>query len=298
LSSAATALVAFVALEHLAFLVLEMFLWNTPVGMRVFGLEPAFAEASASLAANQGLYNGFLAAGLVWSLVRRGDCFALQVFFLSCVVVAGVFGAVTAKGSILLVQAAPALVALGLVVRSRGVSGLSEIARNWGTTAEERSAPFPCDALLSEANAVYFRGVSVQADPSVVFRWLCQLRAAPYSYDWIDNGGRRSPRELTPGLETLAVGQPFMRIFELAAFEPDRHVTLRLRRPGLFPPLVVSYVVAPCAPYGSRLLVKLALRYRPGLLDRLSAALLPWGDWIMMRRQLLNLKALAESMRG
>ena len=131
MSHAANVLVAFVALEHLAFLVLEMFLWNTPVGMRVFGLEPAFAEASASLAANQGLYNGFLAAGLVWSLVRRGDRFALQVFFLSCVVVAGVFGAVTAKGSILLVQAAPALVALGLVLRTRG-----ERARTGGQRQE------------------------------------------------------------------------------------------------------------------------------------------------------------------
>jgi hypothetical protein len=177
------------------------------------------------------------------------------------------------------------------------VSRLSEIARSWGTTAEERQAPFPCDALLPDANAVYFRGVDVAAAAPVVFRWLCQLRAAPYSYDWIDNRGRRSPRELTPGLEVLAVGQRFMQIFELAAFEPDRHVTLRLRRPGLFPPLVVSYVVAPRPPHGSRLLVKLALRYRPGLRDRLSAALLPWGDLIMMRRQLLNLKVLAEATR-
>jgi len=177
------------------------------------------------------------------------------------------------------------------------VSRFSEIARSWGTTAEERQAPFPCDALLPDGNESYFRGVSVGAEPAVVFRWLCQLRVAPYSYDWIDNRGRRSPRELMPGLEALAVGQRFMRIFELAAFEADRHVTLRLLRPGIFPPLAISYVVAARPPHGSRLLVKIAVRYRPGLRDRLWAALLPWGDWIMMRRQLLNLKALAESTR-
>ena len=115
----ANVLVAIVAIEHLGFLVLEMFLWTTPVGMRTFGLTPEFAEASEVLAANQGLYNGFLAAGLVFSLVRGRDAFAIKVFFLGCVIVAGVFGAITAKTSILFVQAAPALLALALVASSR-----------------------------------------------------------------------------------------------------------------------------------------------------------------------------------
>ena len=96
----ANVLVALVAVEHLWFLVLEMFLWTTPTGMRVFDLTPEFAEQSAALAANQGLYNGFLAAGLLWSFVRGEDALALRIFFLTCVVVAGVFGAATAKGSI------------------------------------------------------------------------------------------------------------------------------------------------------------------------------------------------------
>jgi putative membrane protein len=116
---AANVLVAVVALEHLWFLVLEMFLWTTPLGIRTFGLTPEFAAASRALAANQGLYNGFLAAGLLWGLLSRRNAFAIKVFFLSCVVVAGFFGAVTAKAAILFVQAAPALVALVLVVRSR-----------------------------------------------------------------------------------------------------------------------------------------------------------------------------------
>jgi putative membrane protein len=119
MSRAANALVAFVALEHLGFLVLEMFLWETPFGMRVFGTTPEFARASAPLAANQGLYNGFLAAGLFWSLIRRSDAFALKAFFLGCVIVAGIFGALTAKTSILFVQAMPALLALTLVVMAR-----------------------------------------------------------------------------------------------------------------------------------------------------------------------------------
>ena len=109
-------LIAFVAFEHLAFLVLEMFLWTSPTGMQVFGLTQDLAEQTSALAANQGLYNGFLAAGLIWSLVKKSDAFSLQVFFLSCVVIAGIFGALTAKTSILYVQGAPAMVALVLVV--------------------------------------------------------------------------------------------------------------------------------------------------------------------------------------
>ncbi len=119
MKSLANLLVALVAIEHLGFLVLEMFLWTSPTGMRVFGTTPAFAEQSAALAANQGLYNGFLAAGLLWSLVRKHDAFAIKLFFLACVVVAGIFGAITVKSSIFFVQAAPALLALVLAVAAR-----------------------------------------------------------------------------------------------------------------------------------------------------------------------------------
>lgn len=109
------ALVGFVALEHLAFLWLEMFQWTKPLGLKVFKLTPAQAEASASLAMNQGLYNGFLAAGLLWSLAAKPELARpLQAFFLGCVVVAGLFGAATASPRILLVQAAPALAALAV----------------------------------------------------------------------------------------------------------------------------------------------------------------------------------------
>jgi len=118
----ATVLVAFVAIEHLYILVLEMFLWTKPVGMRAFGLSPEFAEQTAVLAANQGLYNGFLAVGLIWSLVREEDGYPIRMFFLSCVIVAGIFGAITAKPSILFIQAAPALLALLMTLFARRVA--------------------------------------------------------------------------------------------------------------------------------------------------------------------------------
>ena len=110
----ANVLTGFVALSHFGFLVLEMFFWNHPVGRRIFGMTPEVSASSAALAANQGLYNGFLAAGLVWGLwADRRD---LKIFFLGCVVFAGVFGGITAKTSILFTQALPAAIALGLVL--------------------------------------------------------------------------------------------------------------------------------------------------------------------------------------
>lgn len=105
-----------VAALHLGFLVLEMFLWNTPTGHRIFGLKPELAAQSAALAKNQGLYNGFLAAGLIWGLVLGPAGLAIKVFFLACVVVAGIFGAATVNRRIFVIQALPAIVALALLL--------------------------------------------------------------------------------------------------------------------------------------------------------------------------------------
>lgn len=129
----ATALVAFVAIEHLYILVLEMFLWTKPAGLRAFGLTPEFAEQTAVLAANQGLYNGFLAAGLIWGLIRKTDGTAIQVFFLSCVAIAGIFGAITAKPSILFVQAAPAFIALVVTLLAHRQSTENDASRTGET---------------------------------------------------------------------------------------------------------------------------------------------------------------------
>ena len=113
---AANIAVALVALLHLYFLVLEMFFWDKPLGRRAFGLTPEFAKASKGLAANQGLYNGFLVAGLAWGIWLGAAGGPVKIFFLGCVIVAGVFGALTASRKILWVQALPGAVALGLVL--------------------------------------------------------------------------------------------------------------------------------------------------------------------------------------
>ena len=115
---AANIVVGLVALLHVYFLVLEMFLWDKPAGLRAFGQTLEAARASKVLAANQGLYNGFLAAGLFWGLSLGAGGTAVKVFFLACVVVAGLFGAATASRKILFVQALPAAIGLALVLLS------------------------------------------------------------------------------------------------------------------------------------------------------------------------------------
>lgn len=108
-------LIGIVALLHIYFLVLEMFLWDTPTGRRAFGLTPEFAAASKRLAANQGLYNGFLAAGLIWGLAIGHEGWHVEIFFLSCIIVAGIYGAFTVSRKIFFIQALPALIALILL---------------------------------------------------------------------------------------------------------------------------------------------------------------------------------------
>ena len=106
-------LVFIVAIGHIGILILEMFFWNHPLGQRIFGITPEVSASSAVLATNQGLYNGFLAAGLLWGLAM--DRREIQIFFLICVVTAGVFGGLTAKTSIFLTQAMPAALALSAI---------------------------------------------------------------------------------------------------------------------------------------------------------------------------------------
>ena len=115
MTNTANILIGLVAVLHLYFLVLEMFLWDRPLGLRTFGHSPEAAAVSKKLAMSQGLYNGFLAAGLVWglSLGAAGD--AIKLFFLGCVVIAGVFGGITVARKILFVQALPAVVAIAVL---------------------------------------------------------------------------------------------------------------------------------------------------------------------------------------
>jgi hypothetical protein len=133
------------------------------------------------------------------------------------------------------------------------------------------------------------RAIDVHAPAPVVFRWLCQLKLAPYSYDLIDNLGRTSPRQLTSGAERLELGQHFMQIFRLSSFAQDQHITLRSRRTA------VTYRVT--ARGGeTRLLARVLFEPPYGRLGRLLVGnALALGDLVMMRKQLLTLKALSES---
>jgi aryl carrier-like protein len=173
------------------------------------------------------------------------------------------------------------------------------LSHTWGTSSEERHLSYPCDGLIAHPDLAVFRGVSINTPPAIVFRWLCQMRLAPYSYDWIDNGGRESPRELSPGLEHLEVGLDVMRIFELVDFERDRHLTIRVksetRAARTFGDIAVSYLIVAGQNNCCRLLVKLIANFPSGIKGRIMRAFLPWGDLVMMRRQLLNFKQLAEN---
>jgi hypothetical protein len=171
--------------------------------------------------------------------------------------------------------------------------GSTSIVATWGTVPHERTQAFACDQLIDRPDRALFRGVGVDAPSDLVFRWLSQLRAAPYSYDWIDNLGRRSPRHLTPGLDALAVGQRFMTIFRLDSFEQGRSITLDSYT-KVFGRVAVTYTVAPADAARSRLVAKIAFQAPRGLLGVAMRQLLPAGDLVMMRKQLLTLKALAE----
>lgn len=178
---------------------------------------------------------------------------------------------------------------------------MPSISEAWGTEPQERRLAFPCDAIIPQPDHALYRGVTINTSPETVFRWLCQMRAAPYSYDWIDNFGRQSPRELSPGLDSLAIGQDVMSIFKLVGFEQGRHLTIRVKPRSsaskTLADLGVSYFIVPTAGNSCRLLVKLVAKYPRGIKGRLMRALLPWGDLIMMRRQLLNFKQLAEGTK-
>jgi hypothetical protein len=159
---------------------------------------------------------------------------------------------------------------------------MTTLGLNWGATASETAAAMPCDALAAGACTRADRAISIDAPLATVFAWLCQLRVAPYSYDVLDNFGRRSPRQRADGLRDLEVGQRFMTLFRLHSFVDTEHITLRMKR------VVVTYAVS-AQQRGTRLHVRVLFE-RPGVIGRIAAA----GDVVMMRKQLLTLKSLAE----
>lgn len=171
------------------------------------------------------------------------------------------------------------------------------VPRVWGALKEEVRAEYPCDGLLTRPRESWFRAVTVDAAPVTVFRWLCQLKVAPYSYDLLDNFGRRSPRQLTPGAEMLEPGQRVMTIFRLVGFTQDRDMTVTLDHPRgleLFGNFALTYRLNGTEDGRTRLVAKLVVGDEDGALRRLRRPLMAWGDLLMMRRQLLTLRKLAE----
>lgn len=169
----------------------------------------------------------------------------------------------------------------------------------WNVQPAEVAQRYPADDLMPEAPGRWLRGIDVRAPVAAVYRRLCHLRVAPYSYDVLDNFGRRSPRRLQPWCEELEVGQQVMTIFTLASFEVDQHLTLTMS-PGwqqrLFGELAVTYRVQPAEVHGvSRLVAVLRVEDPPGPMPELRRRLLARGDAFMMRRQLRTLAALAEA---
>lgn len=175
--------------------------------------------------------------------------------------------------------------------RSTG-SGLPE---RWGATEAELAASYPCDRLVDEPFRAAVRAIDVAAPPELLYRWVCQLSVAPYSYDVLDNLSRRSPRALTPGADQVRPGDTFL-ISEVTEAAYGQHITGRAlpvaRR--IYGVLAVTYQVSAREPDRSRLVVRLDLVEPHGPAQRLRHVLLCWGDVIMMRKQLRTLKSLAE----
>lgn len=169
------------------------------------------------------------------------------------------------------------------------------IAMTWGSTPDERALALPCDSELPDAVKTWHRAIDVAAPAPVVFRWLCQLRKAPYSYDLLDNFGRRSPRKLTPGLDELEVGQTVMMFYDLVSFEPGKHITIVFRSFNfLFGRRVATYSVQPVDERHARILVRVRMRPPRGPMSLTVPHMLPWIDLVMMRKQLRTLARLAE----
>lgn len=165
----------------------------------------------------------------------------------------------------------------------------------WGPLSEwDRTRVLDCDGLVHEPDQVLHRAIDVAAPAAVTWRWLCQLRVAPYSYDWVDNLGRRSPRVLTPDADDLATGQRINAIFRVTSFDDGRSITMRTTTNRICD-VACTCVVDPRTAERSRLVVRFAVDHACGVLGWATARVLPAGDLVMMRRQLRTLAALAEA---
>jgi hypothetical protein len=180
--------------------------------------------------------------------------------------------------------------------------------RSWGATHEELEMSSSCDRFVPPPHDVSVRGIDIDAPKDIVWRWLCQIRIAPYSYDWLDNAGHQSPLGLIPGVEKLELGQSMMMtrpwcIFRLVEFEPEEHMTLQTSPTARFVwgkarsfwgNVAYTYVLVPRGPDRCRLRIKTVGRAYGGISQRLRNLVFPVIEAFMMRKHLLTLKELSE----
>lgn len=165
--------------------------------------------------------------------------------------------------------------------------------RMWGTVRpEDDDRHLTCDDRLPDPDQILIRSIEVDAPVDVAWRWLCQLREAPYSWDLIDNLGRRSPRTLTTGADELEVGQSINTIFRIVSFVDGESITIRFAS-RWFGEVVCTYAVVPDGPDTSRYLVRFLVRYARTWPAAAMSWLLPGGDLVMMAKQLRTLAELA-----
>jgi hypothetical protein len=176
-------------------------------------------------------------------------------------------------------------------------TSLQQTFNTWGTSEEECAMSFPCDSYVEPPVVSYYRSIDVLAPPELVYRWLCQIRIAPYSYDWFDNFGRQSPRQLTPGLEQLSVGQALLVMFRIVEFAENEHITVLGETFEWFTgqQLAMTYRVVPRTTNSCRIITKLSGHYGPDtVLKRLRWEYAPICELPLMRKQLRSMKLLAE----
>jgi hypothetical protein len=176
-------------------------------------------------------------------------------------------------------------------------SALHQIFHAGGTSEEDRSLSFPCDSYVLSPVVSCYRGVEVLAPKEIVFRWLCQIKVAPYSYDWFDNFGSQSPRQLTPGLGRLAPGQTLLVMFKIVDFVENEHITVLGETFEWISgqKLAMTYRVVPRTATSCRIVTKLVAHNGPQtFLNRLRRDYVPIGELPLMRKQLLTMKKLAE----
>lgn len=173
------------------------------------------------------------------------------------------------------------------------------IFTNWGIHPEEISEKYTCDDVLKGRKDAYFRAVTIKAPAELVFKWVCQMKLAPYSYDTLDNHHHKSPQQLIPGTENLCLGDKMMTIFSVVHFVKNKEVTLKMDTPPkpydkLDVPTVITYKMNALNPTTCRLIVKYVASWHTSIGAQMERAAVIFADFIMMRRQLLNFKKLAE----